>query len=91
MDTIRITYEGPAGSEGALAQHLKTAGAASVDYEASTEQRNLPEAVQYVRTVFEVAGDISIVTASARWAMRRFQGSRVEGLPDDDSEEDSPG
>jgi hypothetical protein len=94
MDTIRFTYIGPAGSEGALAQDLRTRGAVSVDYEGSTEKRDLPAAVEFVRVLFEVTGDISLVIAATRWITQRFQGSSVEGVPDDDdgpSEEDSPG
>ncbi len=84
METIRFTYEGPAGSEGAFAQELKTLGVASVDYEPSTEQRNLPEAVEFVRTVFEVGGDASLlftVGQAVRKITQRFKGSSVTGLP----------
>jgi hypothetical protein len=84
MDTIRFTYIGPAGSEGALAQDLRARGAASVDYEESTEKRDLPAAVEFVRVLFEVTGDISLITAATRWVAKRFPGSSVEGLPDDD-------
>jgi hypothetical protein len=91
MDTtIRFTYVGPAGSEGALAKDMRTRGL-SVDYEESTEKTDLPAAVEFVRVLFEVDGDIAIIIASTRFITRRFEGSRVEGLPDNDSpDDDSP-
>ncbi|GAS86953.1 hypothetical protein [Mycolicibacterium brisbanense] len=84
MESFRFTYEGPAGTEGALAQELKTQGVTSVDYEPSTEQRNLPEAVEIVRTVFEVGGDASLIITvgqAVRKITKRFRGSSVTGLP----------
>lgn len=84
MESFRFTYEGPTGTEGALAHELKTQGVTSVDYEPSTEQRNLPEAVGFVRTVFEVGGDISLavtVGQAVRKITKRFKGSRVTDLP----------
>jgi hypothetical protein len=103
MESFRFTYEGPAGTEGALAQELKTRGVTSVDYEPSPEQRNLPEAVEFVRTVFEVGGDVSLavtVGQAVRKITKRFRGSSATGLPpaaassaeddDDKTEEDSP-
>ena len=92
MDTIRFTYIGPAGSEGALAQELRTQGATSVDYEVSTEKRDLQSTVEFVVAVFTVEGGIKDIIEAVRKITNRFKGSRVEGLDDDSqSGEDSPG
>jgi hypothetical protein len=90
MDALRFTYVGPAGSEGALAEELRAQGAATVNYEASPEQRDLP-AAEFVRVLFEVGGDASLiatVTTAARRITERFDDSHVEGLPCDDSDRD---
>jgi hypothetical protein len=90
MDALRFTYVGPAGSEGALAEELEAQGAASVNYEASPEQGDLP-AVEFVRVLFEIGGDASLIAAVATAARRiteRFNDSHVEGLPCDDSDRD---
>jgi hypothetical protein len=85
MDTIRFTYLGPAGSEGALAQDLRNRGF-SVDYEESTEQRDLPLAVEYIPVLFSVTGPmLPGIIAGVRRITKRFKGSRVEGLPEEDN------
>ena len=85
IDTIRFTYIGPAGSEGALAQDLRNRGF-SVDYEEPTEQRQLPTAVEHVPVLFSVTGPmLPGIIAGVRRITKRFKGSRVEGLPDEDS------
>lgn len=81
MDTTRFTYIGPPAYAGALAQELESHGL-SADYQPPFETKDAATAMAAVAVVFAVTGPIKDVLAGVRAFTARFQGTRVEGLPD---------
>lgn len=83
MPTTRLTYVGHPAYTGDLGQGLKDRGV-SVDYQPPMETKDLATAMAAVSVILAATGPISEIAAAVRAFKRRFAGTRVEGLPEDD-------
>jgi hypothetical protein len=84
MDVTRFTYIGPPALAGALAKELETRGL-SVRYRPPVETKDLATTMTAVELPFTVIGSIQGIVLGVRAFKARFTGTRVEGLPDDES------
>jgi len=79
-DTTRLTYIGLPAYASALAQELEAQGL-TADYKPPYQTRDLATTMATVSLVFSVTGPASEIAACVRSFTSRFAGTRVEGLP----------
>jgi hypothetical protein len=83
MDSIRFTYIGPPAYASALAQELEGLGL-TTEYEPPFETKDLATGMAAVAVVFSVTGPLSDVFAGVKAFRSRFQGTQIEGLPEEE-------
>ncbi|BCI84793.1 hypothetical protein MTY66_64180 (plasmid) [Mycolicibacterium sp. TY66] len=84
METTRLTYIGPPAHASALAQELENLGLA-VKYRPPIEAKDLATALAAVSVLLAATGPVSNVVSGVQRFLKRFPGTRVEGLPVDQS------
>lgn len=80
-ETTHLTYVGPPGLVGDLAQALEDGGIA-VDYRPPFETKDLATAMAAVSVVLAATGSVPDVVDRVRDWVGRRPGTRVEGLPE---------
>lgn len=84
MDVTRFTYIGRPAYANALAHELETRDL-SVHYQPPIETKDFGAAMAAVAVVFAVTGPLKDIVAGVRAFTARFAGTRIEGLPHEES------
>ncbi len=85
MTTTRLTYVGPPAYASALAQSLEEQGLVA-EYAPPYETMDLTTAMAAVSVIFSVTGSLPEIAACVRAFTSRFSGTRVEGLPTEETQ-----